>query len=101
IQESGVKTVSAVVPSNLEDTDRWIADNHEKILRMPVPVKEVACCYEVLDTQKSEKIIEVTFIRKAVIEAHEEFFRAAGLTLTGLSYGVRDAMNILYFQSQR
>jgi len=88
----GVKTVTATVHVDVADLDDWIRENIEKLLKVPVPLKELCYSYEVVEDVDTGICVEIGFARTSDVDQHRQLIKAAGLELIGLSIGARDAM---------
>ncbi len=95
-----VKTVRAEVPADVSDIGEWVQDNFEKLVRIPVPLDELAYRYEILQTGSAYSTIEFFFVRNLEIESTIQFLKSLNLDPIALSVGVRDSANPLLFTDQ-
>ena len=98
IRSLGVKVVETIIPSGIHTVDEWIAENQEKLLRIPLSSGNITHCSEILERNDSGTRVEITFVRKEEIERYQLFFRTAGLELMILGAGTRDASNVMTFE---
>ena len=98
IRSLGVKVVETIIPSGMHTVDEWIAENQEKLLRIPLSSGSIAHCAEILERNDSGMRVEITFVRNEEIERYQSFFRTAGLELIALGAGTRDASNVMRFE---
>jgi len=96
VRSLGVKVISATVPSSADDMDEWIREHYEKLLKLPLSLRDVSFRHDILETNESGTVVEVTFVRNSDLEEYRTFFRSAGLELIALGAGTRDVFNTLY-----
>jgi Tfp pilus assembly protein PilN len=99
VQTLGVKTITAVIPPEVDHIDEWIREHHEKLLKLPIPIDQVSIKYEILQTNGTGILTEITFVRKSDIAEHIDFIRQSGLELLRLGAGYRDAINAIMIDS--
>ena len=97
LQSLAVRTTQVEIPVSVTNTDNWIRENFEKLLRIPVALSEISYSYEILGRKESANTVEVTFARKSEIEQTKHLFSEAGLTLLSLTAGTRDSLNVLVY----
>jgi Tfp pilus assembly protein PilN len=93
LRSLGMKTVTATVPATVRSIDEWISERYEKLVKLPLSLKEVSYQYEILEATDTGKLVEITFVRNSDIEAHKAFLNSVGLHLLALGAGVRDVIN--------
>ena len=100
IQSLGVRTVTAEIPPSVSNINDWIYDNYEKLIRIPVSIRDIVYGYEILSVGSSSYIVEVTFVRKTDIDSMQLVCAIAGLSLQSLTAGTRDALNAILFSDE-
>ena len=90
IAPSAVKTFRASVPAGTEDIDEWIADNLERLVRIPISIQQIWYRYEILGSTASGIELEVTIVRRDEIERVEAVLESAGCDLIAIGSAVRD-----------
>ncbi len=88
IQTAGLKIIEVPLPQDVNDIDAWIEEHYERLIRLPIAIKDIRYSYEI-----RKETIEIAFIRKSDIEDHLAFLREVGLDVIGLGVGVFDAVN--------
>lgn len=68
----------------------WIRENYEKLIRVPVPLKEVSFDFDVVSIGPDSIRCEVAFVRISERDEVMELLTNAGLHLINLGLGVRD-----------
>lgn len=93
VRTLGVKTLRVSLPANAENTDEWIRENYERLLKIHLPLSQLSYGFEIIDLNESGTRVEITFVRNSDIESYRSFFKNVGLTLIALGAGTRDAAN--------
>ena len=99
VQTLGVKTITAIIPPEVDHIDEWIREHHEKLLKLPIPIDKVSIQYEILQTNGNGILTEITFVRNSDIAGYIDFIRQSGLKLVNLGAGCRDAINAIMIDS--
>jgi len=90
IPSTAARTVTAEIPPDVEDIEAWISENCDKLVRVPIPLKELAFSYEIVPaTDTQTRHCRISFTREAERKEYISVFSAAGLHLLslGLSSG--------------
>ncbi len=95
IQSIGVKSLITTLPSNIPNIDEWIGEHCERLLKIPVSLRDLSFAYEILSRDNSSISAEITFVKKSNIRECTTFFKNAGFELIGLGAGIRDAQNVV------
>ncbi len=99
IRSFAVKTVAATIPEDTEDTNGWIVEHAQKLLKLPISPSDLVFRYEPIEMVRTGMLVDVVFVRKSDVEQQSELITSAGLELIGLSAGSRDLVNALLLQS--
>lgn len=84
INSTTARTVTAEIPSDVEDIETWISENYEKLIRVPVPPRELAFAYAMLPPTGESRCCDISFVREAERQEHISLFSYAGLSLLNL-----------------
>lgn len=95
MQSLAVKSVVAPIPSDVVETDDWISENIDQLLKLPIPREQLTYRYEILGRSERETLVRVVFGRKRDQDRIQRLLQKAGLKLIALSDGVSDARHIL------
>ena len=95
VRSMGVKFVLATVPADVGNITEWIREEHEKLIKLPIPSNQLSFRYEIIERTTAGISIEIAFVRNSEIEEQKAFFTAAGLDLLALGGGARDILNPL------
>ena len=91
IRSANSRTVTTEIPGDAGDIRTWIAENYEKLVRVPVPFRDLVFSYDVSSVESDEISCEIAFVRAAERDEIVGLVEAAGLHLLNLGLGVRDA----------
>src|SRR5437867_678327 len=58
VRTLGVRSLVAHTPPHVDNLDEWIRENHERLLKLPVPLTQVSFDYEVINTSESSISVE-------------------------------------------
>ncbi|MCL4540603.1 MAG: PilN domain-containing protein [Bacteroidetes bacterium] len=100
LQTGQMRSVRAEVPGDVLNIDEWLQDNFEKLVRIPVPLHELAYRYETQQTGPSSNTVEFVFARKSEVGSMLRFVSALKLDLLALSAGIIDCVNPLIYSAQ-
>jgi len=85
ISSTTARTVTAEIPPDVEDIEAWINENYDKLVRVPIPMRELAFAYEIVPaTDTQTRHCRISFTREAERREYISFFSAAGLYLLSL-----------------
>jgi Tfp pilus assembly protein PilN len=91
IRSSNTRIVTAEIPNEAEDIQAWVAENYEKLVRVPVPLKDLAFSYDASSVEQDMVRCEIAFVRAADRDEIVELLNSAGLHLLNLGLGVRNS----------
>jgi len=95
LSPSSARTITTNVPGSVLDVSSWIAENIQKLFRIPISASEVAFGYEPLQSSGPGKPIEITIARRKDIEHIHELAASAKLELVAISVSSREALTAL------
>lgn len=73
--------------SSRDDIESWIRENYQKLIRVPVPLKELAFDFQILSESIDSVRCEISFVRASDRDNVVEVLQSAGLQLLLLSIG--------------
>lgn len=88
IRSDTARTIVVDVPTDVEDIKTWIAENHERFIRVPIPLSELAFSYELSVQEGQSRRCKISFIRETERKEFVSLIATAGLYL--LSLGLVD-----------
>ena len=77
--------------SSRDDIESWIRENYQKLIRVPVPLKELAFDFQILSENIDSVRCEISFVRASDRDNLIELAESAGLQLILLTMGTRSS----------
>lgn len=77
--------------SSRDDIESWIRENYQKLIRVPVPLKELAFDFQILSESIDSVRCEIAFVRASDRDNLIELAESAGLHLILLTMGTRSS----------
>ncbi len=99
IRTPAVKIVTTTIPDTVEDSEVWIRENAQKLLRLPVRFDDISFQAEPIEQSEAGLIVEITFVRSSEVDHCISVCKAAGLELLAVGAGARDVATA-YLASQ-
>ncbi len=91
VRSSNSRTATAQIPNDVDDVHAWVGENYEKLIRVPVPLKDLAFSVNVNSVGADSARCEIAFVRAAERDDIVELIQCAGLHLLNLGLDVRDS----------
>lgn len=97
IRSSNSRVVTADMPIEAADTiskeeiENWIRENYQKLIRVPIPIKDLTFDFQIISQTLDSIRIEVAFVRASERDEILELLHTAGLQVLLLTIGTRSA----------
>ncbi len=97
VRSSNSRVVTADMPVEAADTiskeeiENWIRENYQKLIRVPIPLQDLAFDFQIISQTLDSIRIEVAFVRTSDRDGILELLHSAGLQVLLLTIGSRSA----------
>lgn len=97
VRSSNSRLVTADIPTEGQETyskdeiETWIRENYQKLIRVPIPIKDLAYDFQIISRTLDSVRIEVAFVRASDRDEILDLLHSAGLQVLLLATGSRSA----------